>query len=327
MSSTDFLSIHYFKTTRVRHWVSQELFLSPEFLTVKLYATIANIGVEFVLSSYPNAAAFGAVNLPAAFIDGKTANFEEIIRFFTRWVDLDKHVKQSSKEEREALRVHTEEILGEAIKYNLWGHNECFLKFTRPVMKDSMPRPYVHFHCANRRRDYMHKDLEVLDGKLKAFLKYLNSKLLTSKFFFPAIHGSNEAPSLCDVILYAHLSVLLSIPEKFSPWHFANSADPESREIIDRLRSYLLDFDDFLWQLNSQRAEELNISGPICTASKAALIDAKSAGDSGEPDTDEVTDLTSKKPFLGNMQQRMHNILFLVGAFAAMGSVVYFSKQ
>lgn len=321
MATLEYLSIHYLKTCRIRHWVSQEVFLSPEYLILKVYATIANIGIDFVPSSYPTAGAFEGLNLPAAFLGDQAAALEGIMAFFRDIVDLDKNVS-ASPEERQAMRVLAERLLGQAIGYTLWGHTECYKKFTKPIMRDSMRIPSADLYCSARRKEFIYKDLELLDSQLKSFLKYLNSKLLVSKFFFPA----GEAPSSVDIVLYAYLSVLLSVPDKFCPFFFAKSQDPETQEIVNRLRSFLLDFDDFLWHLNSQRADQIDMAGPIPSASRAALLNAELETCDTETSSEEGASEPADRPLLGS-KERTQNIIFLSAAFAAMGAVMYSSRS
>ena len=321
MSNLDNLSIHYFKTCRIRHWVSQEVFLQPEFLILKVYASIANIGVDFVPSSYPTAGAFEGLDLPAAFIGDKPAGIEGILAFFKDLCNIDKGVP-SSQEERAAMKVLTERLLGEAIRYTLWGHSECYKKFTKPVMRDSMRSPSADIYCSSRRKEHMYKDLELLDSQLKSFLKYLNTKLLISKFVFPI----GEAPSSCDIVLYGYLSVLLSIPDKFCPFFFSKTQDPDTLEIVNRLRSYLLDFDDFLWQLNSQRADQIDMAGPVPSAHRAALLNAQLATSDMETSSEIDASESVDRPFLGT-KERTQNIIFLSAAFAAMGAVMFFTRR
>jgi hypothetical protein len=317
--STDYVSVHYFKTCRVRHWVSQETFLSPEFLILKVYSAIANIGVDFVPSGYPTAEAFGAIELPAAFIGGKPAGPAQILSFLREISDVDSQVVSSSPEERIALLGMAETVLGQATQYALWGHNECYKKFTRPAILDSVPRPYADVYCSQQREKYMFKDLGLLDTRLKAFLEHLNSKILISKFFFPS---KADGPSICDIVLYAHLSVLLSIPEKFCPFYFCKDPDEETKEIIHRLRSFLLDFDDHLWHLNAQRSDQIDTRGPLPSASKAAAT-----GDQEEePSETETSVPETQRPLLGTTE-RMQNIVFLSCAAAAIAGVMYLNRK
>ena len=319
-TNPDFVSVHYFRTCRVRHWVSQEVFLSPEFLTLKVYSAIANIGVDFVASGYPTADAFGAIQLPAAFIGGMPAGAEQILSFLRGISDVDSQVSSSSPEERVALSELAKSVLGQATQYALWGHNECYKKFTRPVMMDSLPRPYADLYCAEQRDMYMYKDISLLDSRLKALLKHLSSKMLVSKFFFPS---KTDGPSICDIVLYAYLSVLLSIPEKFCPFYFCKDPDEETKEIIHRLRSFLLDFDDHLWHLNAQRAEHIDARGPMPSASKAT---ATEEGPEEEPTEHETSVSTAQRPLLGTTE-RMQNIVFLSIAAAAIASVMYLNRK
>jgi hypothetical protein len=305
----EFLSIHYFKTCRVRHWVSQEVFLCPDFVILKVYATIANLGIDFIPCSFPKAAAFGEFGLPAAFIGEKPMGTEEILSFFRSIVDI-----CQSSEEQLALICLTRKVLGEAIRFTLWGHKDCYERFTKPVMKDSISRPYADVYCHGQREEYKNKDLQVIDNEVKSLLKYLNSKIRSSKFFF-----QGDSPSLCDIVIYAYLSVLLSIPEKFCPLSFARSPDEDTQEIMNRLRSFLLDFDDFLWQLNSQRSE-----GPVRTASRAALWGMEPSREETQRESDSIE---KEKPLLGTNEQRTQNIVFLTIAAATVFAVLRFSPK
>jgi hypothetical protein len=319
-NSLNYLSVHYFKTCRVRHWVSQETFLDPKFLVLKVYATVANIGLEFVPSMYPSIDAFEGIPLPASFIGGRAAGFDGILKFLHGMVDVDSQVVSSSIEERQALSVLAENVLGDAVQYALWGHKECYKKFTLPIMTDSMSRPYADVYCSEQRTQYMHKDLQLLDSKLKSLMKFLSSKILVSKFFFPS---SSDAPSACDITMYAYLSVLLSIPDKFCPFSFAKNPDDDMKEITHRLKSFLLDFDDYLWHLNSQRAEQLDTSGPLVSAALAAVTAEMSA----ETEAGESTPIEEiRRPFLGTTE-RKQNLLFLSLAVSAIAAVMYLNRS
>lgn len=316
--NTEFLAVHYFKTSRVRHWISQELFLNPEFLLLKVYSTIANVGIDFVPSAYPAAEAFGSMQLPCAFIKGNAAGSEGVLRFLQSMVDIDASIRL--KEERDALAVLSQGVIGDAIQFALWGYAECYSKFTQPVMRDSMPRPAAEIYCARMREQYMHKDVELLDTNLMHLFKFLCSNIRGSKFFF-----NDEKPSTCDVVLYSYLSVLLSIPDRFCPYSFAKDQSDDTQEIVHRLRSFLLDFDDYLWQFNAKRAEQIESSKPLLSAALAS-------GELDLPHQPEISADTqpenASKPFLGeDSTARRQNIIFLSAAAAVMAGVIFFSSK
>ena len=315
-----YLPVHYFQTCRVRHWINQEIYLSPEFLTLKVYATIANIGIDFVPSSFPQVEAFSHIPLPAAFIGGKPAGTEAILNYLRRILDLDQNVSQSSKEERAALSILAQSVIAEAIEYMLYGHFECYTKFTQPVLFDSMPRPFADWYAADQHAIWVNRDMALIDSRLKDLFKFLNNKIRSSKFFF-----CSDAPSICDIVLYSHLSVLLSIPEKFCPFFFVREITDETEEIMHRLKSFLLDFDDWLWQLNARRSEQLETNAPLASATLAARGPSLPASGVLTPSEHESEQLG--RPLLGSGEDRKQNYLFLLAAAATMCSVVLFSKS
>lgn len=326
--STEFLAVHYFRTSRVRHWISQDVFISPEFLLVKVYAAIVNIGLEFIPSAYPSVQALGNIDLPAAFIKGSPADYQGILRYLQTISDLDENASSASKEERDALIVHAQSVLKDAIMYTLWGHPECYSKFTLPVMKDSMPRPFADIYSAESHREWEVRDRGLIDSKLKKFFKYLNSKLRSGRFFFPVTIASAEFPSICDVVLYSFLSVLLSIPDKFSPFFFASdSQSEETGEIVQSLKTFLLDFDDWLWQLNAKRSQQIQDPSLIPSAHMAAAGSAVLSSEATREEAYDENAPSSEKdvrPLLGTTD-RMQNLVFLTAAVGIMLGAVLVS--
>ena len=315
-----YLAVHYFQTCRVRHWINQEIFLSPKFLMLKVYGTIANIGIDFVPASYPSAEALSNIPLPAAFVNGKSVGCEGILKYLRNIHDIDQAIPSSTKEERLALSAWAQGILHEAIEYTLFGHYECCTKFTLPIMFDSMPRPYADNYCSSKMDAWVNRDKALIDSKLKELFQYLNSKIRNSKFFF-----SNESPSMCDIVLYSHLSVLLSIPDKFCPYFYVgDQTDEYTQELLHRLKSYLLDFDDWLWHLNSKRSEQIEGNTLTPSAMVAARGIVAPAAAPEEQESNETINV--EKPLLGQPQDRSQNIAFLVVVAAAMVSVVALNR-
>ena len=306
----EFLAVHYFHTARMRHWIEQEVFLCPKFLLLKVYASIANIGIDFVPATYPSAGAFGHIGLPAAFIKGFPTGSEGILKYLG---SLTATALESGgfNEEKLALSALTESTLSEAIQYNLWGYQECFANFTWPVMLDSMPRPYADRFCKEQVGRWINRDVDLMNRKLESLFKVLSRRMSVSRFLF-----SQDQPSLTDILVYSHLSVLLSIPDKFSPFFFAR--DEEALvELVQRLKSYLLDFDDWLWQLNAKR-DRLVPSAEVDVGSEA---DPPNASPVDEPAFSEP------RPFLGkDSESRRSNLLFIGLAAAAMATVGYASQ-
>jgi hypothetical protein len=318
-SSSNHLAVHYFATVRTRHWVSEEVFLSPEFLILKLYAAIGNVGIDFVPSRYPSVGAFGPMELPAAFIEGRGAGIDGIMKFLRSVVDIDQlHADQISdpNEERESLSVAATRTLSQSIQYTLFGSQEVFVKFTKPVIFDSMQsRIAAEFFLSHKRTQWINRDHRIIESDLVQLLRHISSKLFRSndKFLF-----SNSAPSVCDMIVYAHLSVLFSISEPYTP--FACLRDNEEmEEILQRLKGFLLDFDDWCWARKARLAE-LEQS-PIPTADLAArgnqiVVEAVQAD---EEDPKHVT-----RPLLGkDPETRNRNMIFLAFAATAVAAVGY----
>jgi glutathione S-transferase len=316
-----YLAVHYFQTCRVRHWINQEIFLSPKFLMLKVYSTVANIGIDFVPAPYPTAESLSNIPLPAAFLDGKAVGCEGILKYLKSIYDIDVAVPSSSHEDRLALSAWAQGVLQEAIEYTLFGHYECYNKFTLPVMFDSMPRPYADRYCSGMMDAWINRDRELIDSKVRELFRYLNSKIRSSKFFF-----SNENPSLCDIVLYSHLSVLLSIPDKFCPFFYVgDNTDEYTSEQLNRLKSYLLDFDDWLWHLNSKRSEQ--IQGNTLTPSSLVAARGSCVPIQNNNEQEETSGILKvEKPLLGEGRDQKQNIAFLVAVGAVMLSVVALNR-
>jgi hypothetical protein len=89
------------------------------------------------------------------------------------------------------------------------------------------------------RRAFRNRSEATLIANFGNLLDTLNSIFNTGNSKF--IYG--DVPMTTDVILYSYLSPLLAIPQQLrGPWEDVKLA---------RLRGFLLDFDDWLWQLSS----------------------------------------------------------------------------
>ena len=305
-----FLAVHYLHLCRVRHWVSQEVFLDPNLLMIKVYASIANIGIDYIPASYPTAGVFGAaLELPAAFINGEAAGTAKIISYLRSIVDVDKNIKNSFSEEREAIQTGASRVLHEAIHYALYGQTDCFAKFTTPIMRDSLPRIYAKSFCSERQREWINRDRELISSRLWNVVKEISNKLgwtSSRKFLF------DDHPSVCDIALYSYLSILMSIPEHLTPYHFLKHGVPDDvDEVIQRIKSYLLDFDDWLWQINAKRSDE---SAGLLPLLPSAANAAKGTGEGANEVEEEQEESPTEKErsFLGEQSDvRKSNTVFL----------------
>ena len=324
-----YLAVHYLHTCKIRHWVSQEVFLDPYFLILKVYATIANIGLDFVPSSYPQVGAANGVNLPLAFINGEAADVHGIIRYMQSIVDIDSSLSDKSNTpayERDCLQTYGTDILKTAILYALFGAHDCFQKFTSPIFRDSISRPYGDQWLSDQKAHWVNRDRELISKSLWKLLKQLVTKIgwgSSRKFFF-----DSEKPSFCDVVLYSYLSILLSIPEKFIPYTFLREdKEEDEEEIVHRIKTFLLDFDDWLWQLSSKRATEhaTKLINSAASAAKGSLSKSPNAGEPGEDVEDEENRI--HRPFLGkDHDARKSNLIFIGIAATAMVCVGYMSS-
>jgi hypothetical protein len=228
--------------------------------------------------------------------------------------------------ERLSLETYGVEILTGAIQYALFGSHECSSKFTCPIIYDSIPRPFADSWLATQRETWLNRDKELISASLWKLLKQLVSKIgwgSSRKFFFDP-----DKPSVCDVYLYSYLSVLLSIPDKFVPYPFLRDGveDDEVEEVVHRIKTFLLDFDDWLWQLSSKRANE-HATKLIVSASKAAK--GAFPNSLSERTDEEIgnSPTADNRPFLGkDTEARKSNLLFLGAAGAAMVGVGYLSS-
>lgn len=277
----------------MRHWIEQEIFLDPDYLVIKILSSIDNIGIDFIPSKYPSAGAFGDIPLPAAFLKCRPIGCAEIIQYLQSLT-----VATPDTFEQASLRALVESVLSEAISFSLWGHEECYSQFTWPVMKDSLSRPFADLYCRNERAKWVHKDSELLNRKIRNVFETLGNKILVSKFLL-----SNDNPTFVDILVYSYLSVLIvSIPEKFAFF----DQDPE---LVQRLKSYLLDFDDWLWQRASDVPLIPSGEGPSTSAKKETVETAKSE---------------AATPFLGkDYETKKANIIFLTGTAVSMAAIGY----
>lgn len=163
------LAVHFFHTVRVRHWVAQQVFLSPEFLIIKLYASIANIALDYVPSQYPSQGAFGAIPLPAAFIHGRACGAEGILKFLRSLVEIDQlHASSISdpRDEREPLMVHAAAVIQEAISFTLFA-SDAYQRYTRPVVLDSMlSRPAAELFLRDQRQKWVNRESSLIAANL-----------------------------------------------------------------------------------------------------------------------------------------------------------------
>jgi hypothetical protein len=125
---------------------------------------------------------------------------------------------------------------------------------------------------------------------------------------------------VCDITIYAYFSVLLSIPENLIVYQFLKHDQPvEIDETIQRIKSYLLDFDDWLWQLNTKRSDE---SAGLIPLIPSAALAAKGAGGDNMVNQEQVIEDESNledRPFLGKETDvRKSNSLFLACAALSM---------
>jgi len=316
-SEGQFLAVHYMHLCRIRHWVSQEVFLDPNLLIIKVYAAISNIGIDFIPSSYPSAEVFAGIPLPAAFIEGQPEGTRGILRYLRSIVDIDQDIRNSYPEERAAIECGASTVLSDAIEYALYGHGDCYTKFTCPVMRDSLSRIYVDSYLSSQRTKWINRDNDLISGQLWRVIKEISRKLgWTSgrKFLF------DDRPSVCDISLYSYLSILFSIPENLTPYEFLkhDQSDQDIEETVQRIKSYLLDFDDWLWQLNTTRSNESAGLIPLLpSAAKAAKGVSSSPVEEDEEENTETEQVN--RPFLGkDSDVRKSNVIFLSVAAVSM---------
>jgi hypothetical protein len=314
-----FLAVHYMHTCRIRHWVSQEVFIDPNFLVIKVYATIANIGIDFVPSSYPTVG-LSRVNLPIAFVNGSPVGTPGIIEYMQSIVDIDINMGIPDYE-RMCLQTYGVQVLTDAINYALFGSQDCFSKFTSPIIHDSIPRPFADKWLSAQRDEWIHRDKELISASTWKFLKQVVSKLgwgSSRKFLF-------ETPCICDVYLYSYLSVLLSIPDKLVPYSFLRDGVDEVEEVIHRIKTYLLDFDDWLWQLSSRRAAEH--STKFIPSARMAARGLSQMDETNDEDVAQSPVPSNNRPFLGKDQDaKKSNLIFLATTALAMIGVGYMAS-
>ena len=239
------LAIHYHKTISPTG-KQDEVFLSPELLKLKVYAHAARLDVHFVKENYSSVKALGA--LPAAFINGSPANVHQIMTSLRILRELDdpSSVQEDALDNfanREGLILAIEEQLSDALDYCLWAYPPAFNKFTKPVLLASSTR--------------LISDIEVLANQFRTMskFKYRSNMLQSTHAILSLVHSLLPSsrkfifahkPMTIDVVIYAYLSPLFSgiVDSQLTPWEGHQGWE----HLIKRIKTFLLDIDDWLWQ-------------------------------------------------------------------------------
>ena len=241
----DRLAIHYYKTEKVREGgAREEVFLSQELLMLKVYGIAAHLDVKFVREYYPEILALG--QLPGAYVNNKPANAFQTLAYMQSLSNLDASERVSAEAadlfmDREGLLLAFSNQLSDALEYCLWVRRECYEKFTKPIILASTPRLVADLNAAAQRRASLSKfrgrDHRGIVDSIKKTLTNIEEVLPPGrKFIF------SDSPMTLDIVLYSYLSPFLAIDEALLPF-----------SIVGRLRTFLLDVDDWLWQVNATR--------------------------------------------------------------------------
>ena len=251
------VSIHYYRTEILRPQGSrEEVFISPELLMLKVYSIVAKLDVNFVREFFPTVDALGV--LPAAYINRKPADAHKVLAGLRSITELDcqKSVASDCTEtfaDREGLNLLIQSVLSEVLDYTLWVNSDCYSKYTKPIYQASTPRISADWICAMKQRtvakNFRNRNESHILGRLTSLLDTLNATLSTQKFLFA------DKPMTTDVILYSFLSPLLTIPPQLTPFEHLP---------LTRLRAFLLDFDDWLWQLSASRHPLTPTTSLVC---------------------------------------------------------------
>jgi hypothetical protein len=159
-------------------------------------------------------------------------------------------------------------------------------------MRDSIPFP---INRLIQRRDDLNFNL--INLRLIELIQILNIKLNN---FNSSILNFNH------LVIYSYLSVLLSIPEQLTPWgsKFSDS------NLILKIKNFLLDFDDYLWQLNQNRDDR-----PLPSAYQPPPLPDTEKEEAGEEQSPGGID-----SILG--KEKRNNLIFLGIAGASVISVL-----
>ncbi|KEP60970.1 UNVERIFIED_CONTAM: hypothetical protein HHA_267090 [Hammondia hammondi] len=239
---------------------SEEVFLCPEAVFLRIYCLLTNLEVTFLPSLYPSSRALGT--LPAAFYNDGVLHGRSLQFLLQEERDLDALLASSlqssshasslasaasfspsspscSQSSSSLLRANSDALaacietkLSEVLDFTLWCYEPCYSRFTARVYRHSLPGVYAPFFLLQRRRrvaarfrgvDSVHilrSFLEILE-RLRGLERERGSQSPpTTRFLFA------DNPSKADVKLYAYLSVLFQIPSEYTPWHAA-PASPE----------------------------------------------------------------------------------------------------
>ncbi|KFH01757.1 hypothetical protein TGVAND_267090 [Toxoplasma gondii VAND] len=241
---------------------SEEVFLCPEAVFLRIYCLLTNLEVTFLPSLYPSSRALGT--LPAAFYNDGVLRGRSLQFLLQEERDLDALLasslqsssrsssrtsaasaspaspacSQSSfsllKADSEALTACIETKLSEVLDFTLWCYEPCYSRFTARVYRHSLPGVYAPFFLLQRRRqvaarlrgvDSVHilrSFLEILE-RLRSLERERGSQSPAARFLLA------DNPTKADVKLYAYLSVLFQIPSEYTPWHSAG-ASPEHKK-------------------------------------------------------------------------------------------------
>jgi len=238
------IAVHYHLTEILRpQGAREEVFIHPEHLMLKVYSHLAKLDVDFIREYFPNVEALG--DLPGGFIKHEPANAHEIFRALRSVHELDNSAAVSpdrldSFADREGLNLVIQTVLSESLNYCLWLKPDCYAKYTKPIYLASIAWPLGDLHALSAKNLASKRFKLKTEGRITSELSALVDTLSSmfgpgnSKFLF------GDSPMTTDVILYSYLSPLLAIPAQLTPWD----------QNFQRLKAFLLDFDDYLWRVS-----------------------------------------------------------------------------
>jgi len=225
-----------------------EVPLSPAlcFLEAAVGLHYASNDIVFVESATPDVGALGY--LPAGYVDGLPARNEVLVHLVRH--ALLKKLAESAADGGETSDVRSraariECVLSRVVDAVLWAHRPCYRNHTLPAMRRAagLAGPLlVASHCWRKRAAALAAEEE--SPWVSAFAAFQALVLDLSETLEDNCFFSKARPQLDDLLLFAHMDVLVHVRPDLLPWH----GDPQAAwmEAYESLLKHHANFDRLL---------------------------------------------------------------------------------
>eukprot|EP00922_Rhytidocystis_sp_ex-Travisia-forbesii_P008876 GHVS01012972.1.p1 GENE.GHVS01012972.1~~GHVS01012972.1.p1 ORF type:complete len:465 (+),score=15.08 GHVS01012972.1:118-1512(+) len=192
----------------------EEVFLSPQYIALKLYSLVANFQINFLASQFPYCNSLG--HLPAAFVSHAAQTSEDLLTWFASIRDID-HLQSKAtllplhaenynfpgEATRKALvtgksslamlsgaadcdifvyRTIVVEKVSRLINYVLWLYPRCYNNYTKPICSATLPGIFSEWFAYRRKRQmaqtYQHVGLPDIIREMEQVVLILYYRLI-----------------------------------------------------------------------------------------------------------------------------------------------------